>query len=138
MKEVHDHYATLPYKNTLKSAARKALYPRWSMTRPSVFIYGKLIVGRTSKPALASDRGFLTIRRLRVSEGNYSPAWMLPADNITIEKHTRLPLQPCSCQFRMHLVSAQRLPLVVCICQFRLKVCLLMVGVLGNDPSFTG
>ena len=41
MKEVHDHYATLPYKNTLKSAARKALYPRWSMTRPNVFLYGR-------------------------------------------------------------------------------------------------
>ena len=38
-------------------------------------------------------------------------------------KHTRLPLQPCSCLFRMNLAQVQRLPLVVCICQFRLKVC---------------
>ena len=38
---LHYHYATLPYRNTLKSAARKALYPQWSMTRPSVFLYGR-------------------------------------------------------------------------------------------------
>ena len=66
MKEAHYHYAihpfgvsyenrthdsgitirgfatklTTPYRNTLKSAARKALYPQWSMTRPNVFLYG--------------------------------------------------------------------------------------------------
>ena len=33
MKLLHNHYATLPYVNTLKSAARKALYPQlMSMT----------------------------------------------------------------------------------------------------------
>ena len=67
MKEAHYHYAihpfgvsyenrthdsgitirgfatklTTPYRNTLKSAARKALYPQWSMTRPNVFLYGR-------------------------------------------------------------------------------------------------
>ena len=53
----------------------------------------------------------------------------------TIEKHTRLPLQPCSCQFRMKLEWTQRLPLVVCICQFRLKMCLSMVGPPGLEPG---
>jgi hypothetical protein len=41
-------------------------------------------------------------------------------------KHTRLPLQPCSCQFRRKMdrtLAPLRLSLVVCICQFRLKVC---------------
>ena len=106
-------------KTHSRSAARKALYPQWSMTRPNVFLYGKLIVGRTSKPALASDRGFLTIRRLRVPEGNYSPAWMLPADNITIDKHT----QPYT------LFS-----LLLCYLG-RVLMCLSMVGPPGLEPG---
>ena len=54
-----------------------------------MFLYGKLIVGKISKLAFASySEAFLTIRRLRVPEVNYSPAWMLPADNINhIETH---------------------------------------------------
>jgi len=43
MKEVHYRCAIEPYKNTLKSAARKALYPLWSMTSPSVFLYNKIV-----------------------------------------------------------------------------------------------
>ena len=61
MKEVHDHYATLPYKNTLKSAARKALYPRWSMTRPNVFLYGKLIVDRNRTCVCLFSEAFLPL-----------------------------------------------------------------------------
>jgi len=54
-----------------------------------MFLYDKLIVGKISKLAFASySEAFLTIRRLRVPEVNYSPAWMLPADNINhIETH---------------------------------------------------
>ena len=65
-----------------------------------------------------------------------SQSVVLTADtNYTIEKHTRLPLQPCSCQFRMKLEWTQWLPLVVCICQFRLKVCLSIATIYEHIPG---
>ena len=60
-----------------------------------------------------------------------------PLCYVTIEKHTWLPLQPCSCQFRRKMdrtLAPLRLSLAVCICQFRLKMCLSMVGAQGLEP----
>ena len=66
-----------------------------------------------------------TIPSPRVPEGNYSPAWMLPADNINhIETH--YPHE--------YPAYLQICPTVVAVN----AMCLYMVGVLGNDPSFTG
>ena len=47
------------------------------------------------EPAFAPYNGaFLSIRRPRVPEVNYSPAWMLPADSIKPYRNT-LPIIPC-------------------------------------------
>jgi len=61
----------------------------------------------------------------------------LPTPYNTILKHTRLPLQPCSCQFRMHLAQVQRIPLVVCTCQFRLKMHFNMAPEVGIEPTIS-
>ena len=74
MKVLHNHYATLPYRNTLKSAARKALYPRWLIARPSVLLYG---------------RGTGTRTRIDRLKADYSSLWIIPPYGPRSENRTQ-------------------------------------------------
>ena len=131
MKEADYRCPTLPYRNTLVGNDLVTYLP--TVTKASnVFLYSKLIAGRNRTCVCLFSEAFLPLedrefpRVITSQHGCYRPI------ALTIEKHTRLPLQPCSCQFRKHLDQVQRIPLVVCICQFRLAVCFYM---LSRRPS---